>query len=168
MRHSQVAKILYQELLQKPKTEYKLPEVTVTDKLELWYDKDDIRTVSRVEKNRSDLILWDMEDKTCKIIEVTVPLDSNISAAYMQKESKYIQLIQDLSQLYSQHKYEPVTIVIGAMGAVPKSLNRNIEKLSKYISKERRKTLIPRIQKAALLETVKILKTVLKMLNNAV
>ena len=74
-----------------------------------------------------------------------------------------IPLIQNLSQLYNQHKYEAVTIVIGAMGAVPKSLNQNIEKLSKYINKEQRKTLIPRIQKAALLGTVKILKTVLKM-----
>ena len=76
---------------------------------------------------------------------------------------KYIPLIQNLSQLYSQYKYETVTIVIGAMGAVPKSLNQNIEKLSKYINKEKGKTLIPRIQKAALLGTVKILKTVLKM-----
>ena len=78
MRHNQVTRILYQELLQKPITEYRPPEVTVTDKLELWYDKEDVRTVSRVEKNRQDLILWDKEDKTCKIIEVTVPLDSNI------------------------------------------------------------------------------------------
>ena len=163
MRHNQVTRILYQELLQKPTTEYRPPEVTVTDKLELWYDKEDVRMVSRVEKNRPDLILWDKEDKTCKIIEVTVPLDSNISAAYTQKESKYIPLIQNLSQLYNQYKYEAVTIVIGAMGAVPKSLNQNIEKLSKYINKEKRKTLIPRIQKAALLGTVKILKTVLKM-----
>ena len=163
MRHNQVTRILYQELLQKPTTESRPPEVTVTDKLELWYDKEDVRTVSRVEENRPDLILWDKEDKTCKIIEVTVPLDSNISAAYMQKESKYIPLIQNLSQLYNQYKYEAVTIVIGAMGAVPKSINQNIEKLSKYINKEKRKTLIPRIQKAALLGTVKILKTVLKM-----
>ena len=81
----------------------------------------------------------------------------------MQKESKYIPLRQNLSQLYSQYKYEAVTIVIGAMGAVPKSLNKNIEKLSKYINEEKRKTVIPRIQKAALLGIVKILKTVLKM-----
>ena len=120
-------------------------------------------TISRAEKDRPDLILWDKEGKTSKIIEVTVPLDSNISAAYTQKESKYIPLIQNLSQLYNQYKYEAVTIVIGAMGAVPKSLNQNIEKLSKYINKEKRKTLIPRIQKATLLGTVKILKTVLKM-----
>ena len=163
MRHNQVTRILYQELLQKPTTEYKPSEVTVTDKLELWHDKEDVRTVSRVEKNRPDLILWDKEDKTCKIIKVTLPLDSNISAAYTQKENKYIPHIQNLCQLYSQYKYEAVTTVIGAIGAVPKSLNQNIEKLSKYINKEKRKTLIPRIQKAALLGTVKILKTVLKM-----
>ena len=62
---------------------------------------DHIRTVSRVKKNRPHLILWDKEDKTCKIIEVMVPLDSYISAAYMQKESKHIPLIQNLSQFYS-------------------------------------------------------------------
>ena len=48
-------------------------------------------------------------------------MDSNISAAYMKKESKYIPFIQNLSQLYSHYKYEAVTIVIGAMGALPKS-----------------------------------------------
>ena len=73
------------ELLQNPTSEYKPSEVTVTDILELWYDKNDISVVSRVEKNRPDLILWDKKHKTCKIIEVTVPLDSNLSAAYMQK-----------------------------------------------------------------------------------
>ena len=121
-----------------------------------------------MEKNRPDLILWDKEDKTYKVIEVTVPLDSNISAAYVQKESKYIPLIQNLSQLYSQYKYEAVTIVIGATGAVLKSLNKNMEKISKCISEEKRKALIPRIQKAAFLGTVKVLTTVLKIQNSAV
>ena len=54
-------------------------------------------------------------------------------------------------------------MVIGAMGAVPMSLNKNMEKFSKYIKEEKRKTLIPRIQKVALLGTVNILKTQLKM-----
>ena len=62
MRHNQVTRILYQELLQKPTKEYKPPEVTITDELELWYDKEDVRMVSRVEKNRPDVILWDKED----------------------------------------------------------------------------------------------------------
>ena len=87
MRHNQVTRKLYQELLQKPTTEYRPPEVTVTDKLELWYDKEDVRTVSRVEKKRPDLMLWDKEDKTCKIIEVTVPLDSNISLHIRKKKA---------------------------------------------------------------------------------
>ena len=51
-------------------------------------------------------------------------------------------------------------MVIGVMGAVSKSLNKNIEKL---IKEKKRKILMPRIQKAALLGTVKILKTLLKM-----
>ena len=44
-------------------------------------------------KNRPDLVIWDAKWKLCKIVEVTVPLDTNLAKTYKDKETKYIELI---------------------------------------------------------------------------
>ena len=82
-----------------------------------------------VEKNRPDLVIWNTEKKLCKIVEITVLLDTNLATAYKEKERKYTQLISAMRQQYRTYKFSTVMITVGRMGAIPKSLENNIKKL---------------------------------------
>ena len=77
VRHNQVARILYQEVLQNERLEFSPPEVTTKNQLEVWWDQE-IKTTRKVKQNRPDMTIWNNEDMTCKIVEVTCPLDKNL------------------------------------------------------------------------------------------
>ena len=159
-RHNQIAKIIYQEILEKDKLEYKPPPITKAGNIEIWWDEK-ILTHPMVEKNRPDLVIWNTEKKLCKIVEITVPLDTNLATAYKEKERKYIQLISAMQQQYTTYKFSTVIIIVGGMGAIPKNLENNIKKSD--IEMDRVETIIKKLQKAAVLGSVKICKTVLNM-----
>ena len=91
-----------------------------------------------------------------------MPLDTNLEIAYKEKERKYIQLlISAMQQQYRTYKFSTVIITVGGMGAIPKNLENNIKKLD--IETDGVETIIKRLQKAAVLGSVKICKTVLNM-----
>ena len=57
----------------------KKPETTIrTTKVEVWWDKK-VAVQPPVEHNRPDIILWDLEKKTCTIIDICVPMDVNVA-----------------------------------------------------------------------------------------
>ena len=58
----------------------------------------EIHTVTKVKKNQPDIVLWNHELKTCQIIEITVPIDTNLKEAYHQKEIKYIPFIAEMQE----------------------------------------------------------------------
>ena len=66
-----------------------------------------------------------------------------------------------MQQMYREYKTSVTIIPVGALGAIPKTLTCNIQRLG--ITKEKTRTVIHRIQRAALLGTVKVCKTALKM-----
>ena len=55
--------------------------------------------------------------------------------------------------VHRRHKYETVIITMGAMGTVPKNLEENLKKLN--FEQDRIQTITERMQKAALIETMK-------------
>ena len=79
-RHNQIARILYQEIIKNEKINYNPPRVTIKNEIELWWDME-IHTVTKVKKNQPDIVLWNHELKTCQIIEITVPIDTNLKEA---------------------------------------------------------------------------------------
>ena len=160
VRHNQVARILYQEVLKKERLEFSPPEVTAKNQLEVWWDQE-IKTTRKVKQNRPDMTIWNNEDITCKIVEVTCQLDTNLKQAYELKQQKYIQLISQMQILYPKYKSSAVIIVVGGMGSIPKNFDENLRKLN--IQEERLNTVQQRIQKAAIIGTIKICKTVMKM-----
>ena len=97
----------------------------------------------------------------CKLIEISVPLDNNIAHAYKLKQEKYIKLISQRQRLYRDYKYSVIVITVGCLGAVPDNLTENL--LALRIDQDKIVTTIHRIQRAALLGTIKISKTVLNM-----
>ena len=82
-RHNQITKIIYQEVLGKDK--HKPPPITKAGNIEIWWDEK-ILTHPMVEKNRPDLVIWNTQKKLCEIVEITVPLDTNLATAYKEKE----------------------------------------------------------------------------------
>ena len=136
------------------------PEVTKIADAKMWWEKK-VKTVTKIEHNRPDMIYWDKKNKQCEIIEISVPLDNNMQQAYKLKEGKYIELISQLQKMYCGYKYSVITITVECLGAIPVNLKQNILRLG--ISKEKVRTVTHPIQRAALLGSIQISKTILRM-----
>ena len=164
VRHNEVAKVIYYEILngfQNIEEDRKTPESTLrTTKLELWWDKK-IAVQPPVEHNRPDIVLWDLEKKTCTIIDICVPMDVNVAREEKEKCDRYFLLASRLQRLYSEYSYEIIPIAIGSTGYVPKSLHGHLEKCG--ISKDKILPTIRQLQRKALQGSVKIVKTAMKM-----
>ena len=161
-RHDRMGKVVYEKLLQaegEKKSPIKIPQVTKIGSKELWWDKT-IILPNKVNHNRPDLVIWNNKTKECKIIDFSVPLDQNISMKETEKVNNYIPLVSELQQLYRTYTYEVIPIVIGTLGAIPKSLKRNLENVG--LKKDMNDT-IRRMQVAVLKGTAKTVKTVLRM-----
>ena len=158
-RHNQVAKIIYQEKMKLEKL-IEPPEVTKTNDAKMRWDKK-IKTVTKIEHNRPDMIYWNLKDKQCEIIEISVPLDNNKQQAYKLKQGKYIELISQLQRMYKGFKYNVIVITVGCLGAIPVNLKQNLLKAG--IEEDKIRTVTHRIQRAALLGTIRIGKTILNM-----
>ena len=157
-----MGKVVYEKLLQaegEKKSPIKIPQVTKIGSKELWWDKT-IILPNKVNHNRPDLVIWNNKTKECKIIDFSVPLDQNISVKETEKVNNYIPLASELQQLYRTYTYEIIPIVIGTLGAIPKSLKRNLENVG--LKKDMNDT-IRRMQVAVLKGTAKTVKTVLRM-----
>ena len=117
--------------------------------------------MTRVEKNRPDIIIWDTTSKICKIVDVGIPIDTNLENVYQDKKLKYIRLIGQMQQIYKDYKFMAVAITVGCLGSVSKKLPEELKQIP--FNDEKLKLLIPRMQKAAMLGTVHICKTAMKM-----
>ena len=76
-----------------------------------------VNTDRTITANRPDIIVKDSVNSTCKLIDMSVPSDSNIALKKIVKKSKY----KDL-ELEIQRMWDMITIVIpvvvGALGTV--------------------------------------------------
>ena len=162
-RHNRVAKVIYEELVSQNNNEKgKLkhidtpPTVTHIDGKEIWWNAP-VKLPNTVEHNRLDLIVWNTDSKLCTIVEVCIPLDTNVTLRSTWKEKLYMPIISEMSRVYKNYTFEIIPIVIGALGTVPSSLSVSIHRLK--IRETRFKPLLRRIQRAALIGSLKICKT---------
>ena len=94
----------------------------------------------------------------CTIVKIIVPLDTSLQKAHKEKETKYINLLSKMQQLYKEYKFNIVFIGVGAMGAIPKPLEKNPIKL--FPQKEDIDILLQLLRKAAIPKTVKNVKQI--------
>ena len=73
--------------------------VTSKDQMEIWWDQQ-IRTITKIEKNKPDIIIWHSDRQLCQMTEITVPLDTNLKKAYKDKQEKYIPLITNMQRVH--------------------------------------------------------------------
>ena len=83
------------------------------------------------------MILWDNVGKKCTIIEISSPLDTNVTDRTEWKKDLYMPLVAELSRICKHYKFEIVPIVVGALGAILNNLLENLQSLN--ITEERSK-----------------------------
>ena len=161
-RHNPVAKVILNEVIkedQQPRIDHPLPVISTPTK-EIWWDKP-LQTPNKIEHNRPDIVIWDRNRTTCTIIEVGVPLDFNIASRQRNKADKYIPLISELQQMYPGFKYQFAPIILGALGTVPNRLKEELLKLN--IAEGQVRNVIKRLQKTAIIGSIKVMKTFIKL-----
>ena len=161
-RHDHVGEVLLNEIIQDQQQQRikNSPPISMTQTREIWWNKL-ITTTSRVKHNRPDIVIWDKKASVCTIIEIGVPFDSNVTVRQAEKGTKYMPLVSELQQMYPSFKYQIIPLIIGALGAVPKKLKEHLLKLN--IKENRIKTTTRKLQKAAILGSVRVMKTFMNM-----
>ena len=94
-------------------------------------------------------------NSNCKLIDMAVPCDRNVSIKEMEKKSKYKDLEIEIQRMWKM-KTEVIPIVIGALGTIRKGMEDNIRSVSGNMN-------IQTVQKTCLLGTARILRKVLSI-----
>ena len=96
-------------------------------KVEIWWDRP-VETTKRLDHNRPDVVVVDHANKHWTIIDFSVPNDKNIVTKENEKVEHYRELGYEIRKI---HKVTTTTvpIVVGALGAVSKNLNKFLKDL---------------------------------------
>ena len=165
LRYDLVAKSLLKSLIlkQNPLDKYKHqkePEYVYNiGNVEYWWNLS-IQTTTKLPHNKPDIVIWNREQKTCNIVEINCPADTNISKKIEQKLNNYGPLVRNMQMMYPEYKFMVNPIIVGALGNVPKCLSKNLSELG-FDNREIKK-LTQKLQNISACGTVKIVKTFLK------
>ena len=90
----------------------------------------DIKADQLILTRRPDLVIISNNKKkrTCRIVDFTVPMDHRVKIKESEKRDKYLDLARELRKLLNI-KVTVITVVIGALGTVPKGLEMGLEEL---------------------------------------
>ena len=102
---------------------------TETDdgKVTIYWDKP-IKTDGKGSYNRPDVVVIGREENTGYIVDFAIPMDHHIKEKEEEKIDKYMDL-QDEVRRQFRVKIVIVPIVLGALGTVPETLSKSLEKL---------------------------------------
>ena len=114
-----------------------------------------VNTDRTVTANRPDVIVKDSVNSTCKLIDITVPLDRNIARKEIEKKSKYKDLELEIQRMWHM-KTIVIPVVVDALGTVKNGMVENIEKVAK-------RDTVTQIQKICMLGSARILRKVLSI-----
>ena len=114
-----------------------------------------IHTDRKIDANRPDIIIKDHREKTCIMLDVSVPADKNISLEEFQKLSKYKNLESEVTKMWKL-KTKTIPVVIGALGMIKKGTQNFIDQIPGKPS-------LQEMQKIVLTSIAHILRKVLSM-----
>ena len=114
-----------------------------------------IHTDRTIAANRPDIVLKNKRDKTCLLIDMNIPLDTNTSPTPQSKPRKTLPNTRTwksrLSEWGSGLKTTTVPVVMGALGTVKKDMENYSNKIPGNIS-------IHGLKKITLLSTAQLLR----------
>ena len=160
IRHNKVANVVYQNIIKKSTKgdRHPIQDIYVDDNIEVWWDKK-ITTLSPCPHNKPDIVLWKKDEKKCHVIDICVGLDVNIDKNISMKLDHYLPLTAELKRLYKDYSFTINPIVIGATGLV----TSHVSKMFDDLDLDDIDQLVLKVQRSALIGTLKIVKSVLKM-----
>ena len=160
LQHNKVANVIYQNIEPKEEEKCRQPirELYSDEQIEIWWDTK-IKTLTPVQHNKPDIVMWKKEDKQCFITDIYVSLDVNVTKNVNQKRDDYLPLAAEFKRLYDKFNFEIIPIMIGATGLVTNDLKLMLKRIG--IGNINDITL--KCQKSALLGTFKIVKSFMKM-----
>ena len=80
-----------------------------------------IHTDRTIAGNRPDIVLKNKKDKTCLLIDTTIPLDTNTSVKTTEKLNKYKDLEIEVEGMWGL-KTITVPVFMGALGTIKKDM----------------------------------------------
>ena len=117
-------------------------------------------TTLKIPHNHPDIMVWNLKNKTCQIIDISIPLDTNVELRYSTKWDNYMPLVDQLRRTYPDYDFQIIPIIIGALGTITTSLTQNLKAVGLSTSSIER--FMEQGQKLALLGMLKIVKNVEK------
>ena len=114
-----------------------------------------IQTDHVIEAQRSDLVVVDKKERSCKIIDFAVPGDSRIEEKEKDKTEKYQDLGRELHKIWNV-KVKIIPLVVGFLGAIPKQFGNRLQEIGITLG-------TAQVQKTVLLGTARILRKVLEI-----
>ena len=112
-----------------------------------------VQTHRTIPNNKPDIIIRDNEKRTCMLIDVAIPQDSNVIKKEAEKILKYKDLTIEIQRMWNV-KTRVIPVITGASGAISKSFR-------KYVSDIPGIHDVKELQKTAILGTAHILRKVL-------
>ena len=129
-RHGRVGQYLHWKICESYKIEtcehwyeHKPQPVVEGDNVTLLWDSP-IRTDRTIQANRPDIIVKDLKEKTCLLIDMSIPTDHNIPAKEFDKLSKYRDLEIEIQRMWKLTT-STVPVIAGALSMIKKVV-RNI------------------------------------------
>ena len=113
-----------------------------------------IITDKTIANNKPDLILMDKVKKEAVIIDLAHPLDHNLQKTFSEKKRKYIELAEEIKEMWSLERVELLPIVVSTNGLVPIQQPQELRKrnIPLYVLRS--------IQRSVILETCRIIRKV--------
>ena len=80
----------------------------------------DVQTDHLISARRPNLKTIDKKERTCRIVNLTVPADHRVKLKESEKKDIYLELARDLKKKLWNMKLSFIPIVIGTLGTVTK------------------------------------------------
>ena len=101
-----------------------------------------VQTDRTLPNNKPDIIIRDNEERTCMLIDVSIPGDRNVIKKEAKKILKYKDLTIEIQRIWNV-KTRVIPVIIGANGTISKSFRKYVSDIpGNHDFKDRQKTSI--------------------------
>ena len=112
-----------------------------------------VNTDRTITANRLYIVVKDLTNGNCKLIDMTVPSDRNIALKETEKKNKFKDLELEIERMWHM-RTEVIPVVVGALGTIKKGMIENIKRVSERAT-------VTETQKIFMLGSAQILRKVL-------
>ena len=77
-----------------------------------------------IKANRPDIVIKDKQEKSCLLIDMSIPTEKNTSVKVTEKRSKYKDLEIEIERIWGMKACTTIPVVIGALGLIKKGLEK--------------------------------------------